>query len=242
MLMDADDAGFERHLQPIIELPDRPFCDVIDTLVHAADVRYFNDRDRPADRACELRRRLVARTIQLARWARDHCPGDLRIGFDTGPAIAKLLMNIYNPFSSTESYLVPAVIDRFDPLLDTLRPLLPGGPTPFVVMCTMNSLSVAPTARHLDFLLSAVETWLDVVRDDPSMWHLLGIGRKVAQWFDKVAAEDISLLRRDHPERLRIDAVLGRLVSLGVSEAHEIERRIAAEQPGTMLSNIAANI
>ena len=242
MLMDADDARFERHLQPIVELPDRPFCDVIDTLVHAADVRYFNDRNQPAERACDLRSRLIARTIQLARWARDHRPGDLRIGFDTGPAIAKLLMNIYNPFSSTESYLVPAVIDRLDPLLDTLRPLLPGGPTPFVAMCTMNSLSVAPTARHLDFLLFALDTWLDVVRDDPSMWHSLGIGRKVAQWFEKAAEEDMALLWRSHPQRARIDAVLGRLVSLSVSEAHEMERRIAAEQTGSALSNIEVDI
>ncbi len=190
MLMDADDARFERHLRLVVELPDRSFCDVLDTLVHAADVRYFNDRDRTADRARDLRGRLVARTIGLARWARDGRPGDLRIDFETGPAIAKLLMNTYNPLASTESYLVPAVIDRLDPLLDTLRPLLSGGPTPFVAMCTMNSLSVAPTVRHLDFLLFAVETWLDVVQDDPSMWHSLDIGRKVSGDMQNWAGSD----------------------------------------------------
>ena len=227
MLMDADEARFERHLQPTIELPDRSFCDVVDTLVHAADVRYFNDRSQPARRARDLRVRLVARTITLARWAWGHRRGDLGIDLETGPAIAKLLMNIYNPFATTESYLVPAVLDRVDPLLDTLRPLLTGGPTAFIAVCTMNSLSVAPTARHLDFLLFAVETWLDVTRDDPSMWNSLGIGQKVAEWLDKAADEDQSLLRRDHTERVRIDGMLGRLVSLGVSEVHEIERRIA---------------
>ena len=70
------------------------------------------------------------------------------------------------------------------------------------------------------------------------MWHSLGIGRKVAQWFEKAAEEDVTLLRRSHPERLRIDAVLGRLVSLGMSEARERERRIAAEQAEITLSNI----
>jgi len=74
------------------------------------------------------------------------------------------------------------------------------------------------------------------------MWHSLSIGRKVAQWFEKAAEADVTLLRRDHPERARIDAVLGRLVSLGVSEAHEIEQRIAAEQAGAMLSNIEVDI
>jgi hypothetical protein len=86
---------------------------------------------------------LVARTNGLARWARDGRLGDLRIDFETGPAIARLLMNSYNSLASSESYLVPAVIDR----LDTLRALLSGGPTPFVAICTMNSLSVAPTVQ-----------------------------------------------------------------------------------------------
>jgi hypothetical protein len=229
-LLDADHDRFEQHLLPLLELPDRSFCDVADTLIHAADVCYFNDRSRPADRARELRGRLVTRTKALERWSWDNRLGDLRIDHNTGPVIAKLLMNLYNPFASTESYLVPAVFDRVDPILDTLRPLLPGGPTAFVALCTMNSLSVAPTARHLDFLLFAVETWLEAPRNDPSMWHSLGVGRKVAQWFEMAAVEDPSLLRRDHPERARIDVMLGRLVSLGVSEAHEIERRIEAEQ------------
>ena len=52
----------------------------------------------------------------------------------------------------------------------------------------------------------------------------------------------MTLPRRDHPERARIDAMLGRLVSLGVSDAHEIERRIATEQAGTTLSNIEVGI
>lgn len=229
-LLDADHDRFEQHLLPLLELPDRSFCDVADTLIHAADVCYFNDRSRPAARVRELRERLVTRTKALERWSWDNRPGDLRIDHNSGPVIAKLLMNLYNPFASTESYLVPAVFDRVDPILDTLRPLLPGGPTAFVALCTMNTLSVAPTTRHLDFLLFAVETWLEATTSDPPMWHTLGIGRKVAQWIEKAAVEDPSLLRRNHPERVRIDVMLGRLVSLGVSEAHEIETRIEAER------------
>jgi hypothetical protein len=228
-LLDTNHDRFEQHLLPLLELPDQSFCGVVDTLIYAADVCYFNDKSRPADRARELRERLVTRTKALERWLRDNQPGDLRIDHHTGPTIAKLLMNLYSPFASTESYLVPAIFDRLDPILDTLRPLLPGGPTAFVALCTMNTLSVAPTTRHLDFLLFAVETWLGATTSDSSMWHALGIGRKVAQWFEKAAAEDPYLLRRDHPERARIAAMLGRLTSLGVSEAHDIEIRVEAE-------------
>ncbi|SFL44006.1 hypothetical protein SAMN04488004_11913 [Loktanella salsilacus] len=105
----------------------------------------------------------------------------------------------------------------------------PGGPTAFIAVCTMNTLNDAPTARHLDFLLVAVETWLDVTNGDRSMWHELGIGRKVAEWFETAAVDDPSLYGQSHPSRNRIDAILGRLVSLGVSEAHELEVRIQTE-------------
>lgn len=229
-LMEVGHDHFEQLLLPVLELPDNSFCVVAGTIIHAADVCYFNDRSRPADRACNLRTQLVTRTLTLRRWSLDNRPGDLGIDHDRGPVIAKLFLNIFNPFASTESYLVPAVFDRLDPLLDTLRPLLPGGPIAFISLCTMNTLMVAPTSRHLDFLLSAVEIWLDATIQEKSMWHALGIGRKVAEWFDEAVVEDSSLFHREHPQRMRIDTMLGRLVSLGISEAHEIEIQIEAGQ------------
>jgi len=235
-IMDATQERFDTLLKLIVELPDQSYCDVVDTLIHAADVRYFNEPSRPPDRACALRRQLVARTMVLNRWSRADRRGEHRIDLETGPPIAKLLMNLYNGLGSTNTYLVPAVFDRVDPLLETLRPMMPGGPTGFVALCTMNTLSVASTARHLDFLLFAVETWLEAADGDRSMWSDLAIGRRVAAWFITAAIGDPCLLHCDHPSRGRIDAALGRLVSLGVSEAHELELRIQAEANTRTLS------
>jgi len=234
-LMDTPQDRFETLLKAIVELPDRSFCDVASTLVHAADVRYFNDRSRPSDRACALRRHLVTRTMALGRWSRADRSGEHRIDLETGPLIATLLMNLYSGLGSTRTYLVAPVFDRIDPLLATLRSLMPGGPIGFVALCTMNTLTVAPTARHLNFLLFAVEIWLDVTDGDRSLWHDLAIGRKVAAWFESAAIGDPFLLQRDHPSRGRIDTILGRLVSLGVSEAYELELRIQAEANTLML-------
>jgi hypothetical protein len=141
-------------------------------------------------------------------------------------------MNEYIFGSGSRSYLVPAVFDRVDPLLDTLRPLMHGGPTAFVALCTMNTLMMRPTARHLDFLLFAIESWLEATGGDRAMWHELAIGRKIALWFESASTGDSSLYQRNHAQRLRIDAMLGQLVSLGVSEAHEIELKIEAERNG----------
>lgn len=228
-LMDAEEGQFWSFLQPIIELPDRSFCDVAETVIHAADVHYFNEPHRPSSRASALRQKMVARAIELNRWSWDRRRVELGIDIQTGPMIGMLLMNLQRPFSGAKTYLVPAVFDRVDPLLETLRPIMSGGPTAFVALCTMNTLNVVPTARHLDFLLYAVETWLDVTNGDRSMWHELGIGRKVAEWMKAAAVDDPSLYGQSHPSRSRIDAILGRLVSLGVSEAHELEVLIQTE-------------
>ena len=59
--------------------------------------------------------------------------------------------------------------------------------------------------------------------------HELSIGRKVAEWLKAAAVDDPSLYGQSHLSRSRIDAILGRLVSLGVSEAHELEVRIQTE-------------
>jgi hypothetical protein len=232
VIMDATPERLGSILTPILELPDRSFCDVADTLTRAADAAYFNERARPADRLCEIRRQLVTRTMALDRWSWDRRPGDLGIDFESGPTIGVMLMNEYNLVSSAGSYLVPAIFDRIDPLLETLRPMMPGGPTAFVALCTMNTLMVAPRSRHLEFLLSAVETWLSATGGERAIWHKLAIGRKVAEWFEAVSLDDPTLYRRDHAERGRIDTMLGRLVSLGVSEAYELELKVQAERAG----------
>ena len=237
VIMDAAQDRLDAFLKPILELPDRSFCDVADTLTRAADACYFNDPGRSADRACSIRRLLVTRTIALDRWSWHRRPGDLGIDLETGPTIAVMLMNEYVFGSGSRSYLVPAVFDRIDPLLETLRPMMPSGPTAFVALCTMNTLMMRPTVRHLDFLLFAIESWLEATGGDRAMWHELAIGRKIAQWFESASMDDPSLFQRDHTQRPRIQAIFGRLVSLGVSEVHDLELKIEAE-----LNNLTQSI
>jgi hypothetical protein len=226
VMLSGPEEAFERMVGLLEGLPDQPFCDVAESVVHAADVWFFNNPDRSAERPIRIRTRLGDRVRALRRWNWNFDPGDLSIDYDTGGVVAKLFMNTHNPFVGTTSYLVPGVFDRIDPLLETLRPLLPGGPTTFVALCTMNTLMVAPRARHADFVVSALEAWLERLQSDPTMWIELGIGRRAVEWLLAASSEEPGLLTPDHLLRGRIDAVLGRLIALGVPEAHELERRI----------------
>ncbi|RXT52934.1 hypothetical protein B6S44_19535 [Bosea sp. Tri-44] len=225
-MMDMTPPRFAEQLRLVTGLPDKSFGDVAEPLIHAADVLYFNDPQRNSERAVELRTLLTQRTLALRRWTWSRRPGDLSIDRETARIVAKVLMNTHDSFAGTQSYLVQGVFDRVDPLLDVLRPLLPGGPTAFIARCTMNMLLVAPRARHIDFLLSGVEAWLKHLPTDQAMWVTLGIGRKVIGWFEKAIIDEPGLLGLEHPHHDRIDAALGRLVDLGVPEAHEMEKLV----------------
>lgn len=226
-LLDAADASFETDVGLVTNLPDEPFCEVARTVLHTADALYFNDPQRPARRPVELRARVAERVTTLRRWRDAGDPASSRIDMESGGIIAKTLLNTYNPFNGTDSYLPELLVDRVDPLLRTMRPLLPGGPTAFVAVCTMNLLLIAPRARHLDFLLDATDAWYNRTQA-PGLWTDRGIGRKVVRWFEAAIVQEPGLLGPAHPLRAGIDRALGRLVSVGIAEAHELELQVEA--------------
>jgi hypothetical protein len=227
-LLDANAVSFEADLKLVTNLPDEPFGEVAQTVIHSADALYFNDPQRPAARHADLRARLTQRVIALQKWRCADDPASSRIDTQSGGIVAKIMLNTYNPFSRTQSYLPAALFDRIDPLLPTMRPLLPGGPTAFVALCTMNLLLVATRARHLDFLLEATEAWFDRTQA-PGLWIDMGIGRKIVQWLEAAIIQEPQMLAPAHPLRARFDRVLGRLIGVGIAEARELELRVESE-------------
>jgi len=226
-LMETPANNFETDLQLITRLPDKSFGAVAQIIIQAIDAIYFNDPNHPADRPVELRTRFTDRVIALQRWKYPQDPDSMSVDWDTAGIVAQMLLNTHNPFNMTKSYLPEALSERLDPLLNTIRPLLPGGPTSFVALCTMNLLLVTPRARHLNFLLDAAEAWNERTQS-ATFWTTAGIGRRIVDWFNMAMTEQPTLLGPAHPARSRIDHVIGRLVSVGVAEAHEIEKKVEA--------------
>lgn len=226
-LLDVPPATLGDGLRQIIDLPDSAFCDIVPIVLRAADAGYFNDAARTPSRLVDLRTKLAERVQALGRWKHVYDPGRSSVDLEISDVVATTFFNVHNPFGRSFCYIPPALIDRIDPLLAAIRTLMAGGPTAFVALCTMNVLLVAPRGRHLNFLLDAVEAWFGRT-DAASLWLATGIGIQVVKWFDAAIVEDPSLLTPAHPARGRIDGVLGKLVSVGVAEAHELELRVEA--------------
>lgn len=123
--MEAPAQRFETDLQLITRLPDGSFGDVAQIIIQAIDAMYFNDPNRPADRPVELRTWLTDRVIALRRWKYPDDPASMSIDLDSDGIVAQMLLNTYNPFNETYSYLPEALSKRLDPLLKTMQPLMP---------------------------------------------------------------------------------------------------------------------
>lgn len=230
VLLEGSDSDFDAAVDAITAMPDKSFASVSATFLYAADVWYFNTAGHPADRAVKLREKLVTRTLALRHWNQAPPPGAHSFNRDTSPIVGTILMNSVSAFTETRSYLKPALFDRIDPLLEPLGPLLKGGPVALIALCVVNTLSVHPSARHAEFLISGAELWQSRLPTDTALWVDLGIGRRIVSWLREATVESPELNGRDHPLRLRIDAMLGRLVAVGVAEAHDLERTIQSEQ------------
>jgi len=226
-LLDSADVSFEADMKLVTDLPDMPFGEVAQIVIRSVDTLYCDDKQRSATRPAELRSCLANRVMALQRWRNAEDPASSRIDMQSGGIIAKMMVNTYSSFSGTYCYLSPSQFDCVDPLLPAIRPLLPGGPTAFVALCTMNLLLVSTRVRHLDFLLEATEAWFGRTQA-PALWIDLGIGRKVVQWLEAAVILEPELLSPSHPLRVRIDCTLGKLVGVGVAEAHDLELRVEA--------------
>lgn len=238
-LFDVPAMRFADDVELVTSLPDKSFGDVAPSLIHGADVLYFDDAGRAPHRAAELRKRLGERVLQMRLWSRFEQTARLSVDYDTAGVAAAMFFGTHDPFNGTRSYLSEKVFDRIDPLLTTIGALLPGGPTAFVALCTMNVLQIAPRARHVGFLLDGVEAWLSRYPTDQGLWIEIGIGHRVIEWLQACSKDDPELLRPAHPMHGRILAVLNQLVSLGVPQAFELEREIAhqEEQAATLSLN-----
>ncbi|MER9489609.1 hypothetical protein NKI50_27150 [Mesorhizobium sp. M0563] len=83
-LLDGTPMSFDPDLMLVTDLPDEPFCEVAQTVMHAADALYFNDPQRTASRPADLRTKLVERVIALKRWEYAGDPASSRIDMESG--------------------------------------------------------------------------------------------------------------------------------------------------------------
>ena len=218
----------ELALEPICSLPDEPFFDILPPFLRSVDEVYFNDCLIEERVANTVRTAFASRLVTSSRWRYIRGKRGASIEVHIGPAIAAMFFGQSGFVQAPCCYLLPKSIERLDPFLPVLEPLVRGGPCLFVAILTMNLLEVSPTPTHLPFTITAAKTWLESFPDYSELWVDYSIGRRVCAWIEKVWLQEPTLLDGSSAARLDVDSLLAALVSLGVADARRLEESLAA--------------
>jgi hypothetical protein len=78
----------------------------------------------------------------------------------------------------------------------------------------------------LGLIRAAAQEWMAVHTDSREFWVGHAIGRRVCSVLSAILALDPKLFATDQPARREIDALLGKLIRLGVGEGHSLEEAL----------------
>ena len=173
-----------------------------------------------------IRATIAHRLMTSRQWEWQRCDLSDSITSYLGPAIAVLLFNDFGHFQPAKCYLLPKGIDRLEPSLPLLQELAESGPFLFMATTLLNLLEVSPRPAHLGLIRAAAKSWLAAHPDSRGFWIEHSIGRRVCSVLAAILAIDPGLFAPDQRARQEIDDFLGRLVRLGVSEAHRLEESL----------------
>jgi hypothetical protein len=213
----------ELALGLVVGLPGEAFLDVMTIFVRSVDDVYFNDTALGDAEAVHIRTRLARRLLRSREWEWQRRDLTDLITSHLGSAIAALLFNDFGYSQPAKCYLLPKGIDRLGPFLPLLQELAERGPFLFIATTLLNLLEVSPRPSHLELVRSAAKSWLVAHPDSEKFWIGRAIGSRVCSVIEAILALDPKLFAPCQQARQEIDVLLGRLVHLGVSQAHRLE-------------------
>ena len=219
----------ELALIPITSLPDESFFDAVTSFLRSVDKAHFDDRSLQAPEAVRIRSLLADRLMNSSGWHRLGADESLSIERHIGPAIAAFFLNDYNGFQPPRCYLPPAVVGLLNPFLPVLEQLVRSGPHFFVALVALNLIEVSPRRVHLEFIVTAAESWLAKHPENSGFWVEQGIGARFCALIDAIQGEQSPFLDHEPLLRDRVYGVLSILVGLGVAEAARLEQMLTTD-------------
>ncbi len=216
----------ESALGLILGLPGEAFLDVMTIFLRSVDNVYFNGTALGDAEAVHIRTVLARRLMTSREWEWQRRDLSDSITTHLGPAIASLAFNDFGHFQPAKSYLFQKGIDRLPPFIPVLSELAERGPFLFVATVVLNLLEVSPRTAHLGLICGAAQKWISAHPESREFWVGHAIGRRVCTTLAAILALDPKLFGTDQPVRREIDALLGKLIRLGVAESHGLEEAL----------------
>ena len=213
----------EFALKPLTELPDSAFFSIAEQFLRHVDSLYFK-KILPATQAVPIRSALINRLIESDDW--EHRADEWRsIEVNLGRLVARMFMHD-GWERQPRCYLSADLVDRLDPLLPALQRLATSGPCFFVAL---NLIEVDPGPKHLGFIITAAEEWLNAYPDNSDLWRDHLIGRRICGLIETIRGHQPSVPSRNENLNTRVDDILATMTNMGVAEAAVLEQKLAGE-------------
>ena len=214
----------ELALSMILKLPGEAFLDAVKLFVRSVDEVYFSGSDMGDSQAVHVREALARRVMASRDWEWQLRREDSdSISLHLGRAVAALLFNEFDHFQPGKCYLRPKGIDRLGPFLPLFQEVAEKGPFLFIAVNLLNVIEVSPLPAHIGLTCAAAKSWLAAQPDSRGFWIGQAIGRRLCSTIEAIVALDPRAFTPDQPARKDVDDFLGKLVRLGVAEAHHLE-------------------
>jgi hypothetical protein len=214
----------ELALRLIIGLPGEAFLDVTTIFVRSVDNVYFSGSGLGDVEAVHLRTTLARRLMTSRLWEWQCRKLSDSILSHLGRGLAALFFNDDGKFLPAKCYLLEKGIDRLPPFLPLLQELAESGPFLFLATTLLNLLEVSPRPAHWPLIFAAAKSWLAAHPDDKEFWVGQAIGRRVCLVTEAILRLAPKSFATDQPARREVNDVLGKLIRLGVAEAHRLEK------------------
>ena len=216
----------------ITSLPDTSFLDVVEAFLRSVDDVFFHSRLLSEPVAVNIRAILASRLQETLAWKLLVGQESTSIGMDIGPAVAVVFFNELSWTQPANCYVLSKGIDRLDPFLPRLEELVRDCPSIFLATVLLNLLEVSPRRAHIGILNVASETWMEKFPNSTRFWVDQNIGYRVCRLIERIWSQEMDGDDTDGNRGDWVNELLSMLVSMGVSEAVRLERKLANRQGG----------
>jgi len=221
-----DDFSAEFALKRLLSLPEIAFLEAFPSFLRRLDIETFGRNAVEKSKAVQLRRALAEKLMESTGWYWLVDRKKASIEHRIAPAIATMFFGDYF-LSQSKCYLNETGIDQLGQFLPIVEHLMVRGPSHFVAMRALDLFEVSVRAEHLPPLLSGCKAWIEHFRDDAEFWLESGIGRRFCKLIlDILLRQEEGGSSLESSQRNEIDLIMADLVSYGVAEAAEVERRL----------------
>ena len=213
----------ETALRPVFALNDDRFFDLTENVLYKIDVLFFNERSLEPEVAVVLRGLFADRLAKSYGFQRLRSKKSDGIEMRLGPAVATVFMSTHNFGQAPRCYLPPGFVESSLVFTPLLQPLAERAPCAFVAMCVMSWVEVAPTTAHLPVVVTFASAAVEARPDDKMFWSDHGMGARISSWLSARLAADPAAFDSAAPLRSAIDALVAKLVAMGIVEARRLE-------------------